>query len=137
MQNPKPVAHILDLHIVRDNVSLNPSWEFLPHFRIGIKHERSRFRGNENIRIHLSLGTQDGSLNGEIGSRFSQVVADLTVEEAKGVRSRNAELYALREVKKRVALWIGKLRHEGRFGKAQSSVRRRQKPPHIPRGSSV
>ena len=108
MKDRKPVGDIFDLHIIRNDVSLHSSWKLFSHFRVGIQQEGIRFRGNKNIRVQFSFCAQDRSLNRGICGRFPQVVADLTVEKTKGVRSGKAQLYARREIKKRVAFGTGK-----------------------------
>ena len=53
MKDRKPAGDIFDLDIIRYDVSLDSSRKLFTHFRIGIKHERIRFRGNENIAFNF------------------------------------------------------------------------------------
>ncbi|MEY2495449.1 MAG: hypothetical protein QOJ45_1941 [Verrucomicrobiota bacterium] len=90
MENRESIRDIFNLHVIRDDVTIQSRRELVTEFRISVQQKRIRIGGNKNVGAQFPFRVQDRSLDGGCLGRFPEVVGYLTVEEAKGIGSGKA-----------------------------------------------
>ena len=87
--------HIVDLHIVGDDVMLQPGRELFAHPAVGIDQKRFTVSHDKHIGVNLSFSSQNAGVNrGRFGC-FPQIVRDLSIQITEPIPSRGSELRAI------------------------------------------
>ncbi|MDQ6655938.1 MAG: hypothetical protein M3Y80_09010, partial [Verrucomicrobiota bacterium] len=92
------LRHIFDLHVISDDVALQPRGELFADFRIAVDEQRVDIGADEDVRVDLAFDRQDAGVNSRSVIRLAEIVADLPVQIADAIGAAEAQFGALREI---------------------------------------
>src|SRR5439155_15066022 len=92
------IRHILDRHIVCNDVALEPSLQLLAHFFIGVDPNVVRCGEQKEMRIKMTLGVEDARFLCRLCTGSANVVRGLSVQKTNSIGTAHAQLRAGRKI---------------------------------------
>ena len=99
MEYRESTRNILDLDVVRDDVSLEPGRQRLFELAVGIDQNVIVMNGQKYMRVHLAFRAENARLNGVSFVRLADIICNLPVQESNAIGTRYPQLRAGGKIK--------------------------------------